>query len=230
MKFSALRSAVRAELGVTVYPIEGAHGRPHIYLTINTATLGQPGKACFYVGKHVGRDARYLGSGKHLQAAVRKYGTGAFQRVLLTLALDYDDKASGEHCEYEQRYLDRWRAADNPRFYNLSDSSGGGGENARKGAAALATLSPEQRREIGRKGALALNAALSPEQRQEYALRANAASQAARTPESEAYRLERLSAALVLRAALSPEQLRASAAKARAALAAKRALANGGAR
>ncbi|MEW5882355.1 MAG: hypothetical protein AB1761_18185 [Pseudomonadota bacterium] len=223
MKFSAIRSAIRAELGVTVHPVEGAHARPHIYLTINTATLGQPGMACFYVGKHVGRDARYLGSGKRLQAAIRKYGAGAFQRVLLTFALDYDDKASGEHCEYEQRYLDRWRVSDNARFYNLSDSSGGGGENGRRAAAAArASLTPERLREVGRKGgckaAEALSSekrterarkaamALTPEQRSAMGRKSALALNAARTPECEAYRLERVRVAVATKRAAALAQ------------------------
>jgi group I intron endonuclease len=81
----------------------------YVYMTTNLTN----GKS--YVGKHTGRlDDSYLGSGKHLNRAIQKYGKGNFKKVILEVC------KNDEHAyEREVYWVEFYDAVKNPNFYNL---------------------------------------------------------------------------------------------------------------
>ena len=75
----------------------------------------------WYIGKHNGSDPNYMGSGKILKQAYKKYGLENFEKIIL------------ESCSSEQSLNDRekfWIADTNattdPNSYNLANGGGGG--------------------------------------------------------------------------------------------------------
>lgn len=92
-----------------------------IYLTTNLYN----GKK--YIGKHYGFiDDNYLGSGKLLQRAIKKYGKENFCREILDFSLTEE-----ENCEKEKYYIALFNACENEMFYNIHE--GGAGGNTTKG-------------------------------------------------------------------------------------------------
>lgn len=79
-----------------------------------------------YIGKCQGSpESSYLGSGKYFKRAVRKYGIENFERKIIELC---DDPT--ELTQREQYWLDYYRAATDPMFYNVSPNAGGGHHGA----------------------------------------------------------------------------------------------------
>lgn len=62
--------------------------------------------------------ATYLGSGKALKRAVKKYGRDAFTRTIIEECEDRD-----KMIERENHYLDKYDAANNPDFYNIQPTA-----------------------------------------------------------------------------------------------------------
>jgi group I intron endonuclease len=96
----------------------------HFYVYMTTNLIN--GKT--YIGKRAGRlDDNYIGSGKHLNLAIQKYGKGNFKKAILEVC-DSDEHA----YEREAYWVERFDAVKNPNFYNLcSGGTGTGfGENS----------------------------------------------------------------------------------------------------
>lgn len=75
----------------------------------------------WYIGKHIGSDPNYMGSGKILKHAYKKHGLENFEKIIL------------ESCSSEQELNERekyWIASTNattdPASYNLADGGSGG--------------------------------------------------------------------------------------------------------
>jgi hypothetical protein len=80
-----------------------------------------------YIGKYEGKETdRYLGSGKLLRRAIKKYGEDQFERMIL------EKFNSAEECrEGEKKWIARFDATSDPQFYNIA--SGGEGGNTFQG-------------------------------------------------------------------------------------------------
>lgn len=105
----------------------------YIYITTNLIN----GKK--YIGKHYGYpDDSYLGSGKLLQRAIRKYGKENFSKEILDFS-----KTEEENCEKEKYYIALFDACHNDMFYNIHE--GGNGGNTTEG------LSIEQKLALSKK-------------------------------------------------------------------------------
>lgn len=104
-----------------------------IYITTNLIN----GKK--YIGKHFGYvDDDYLGSGKLLKKAIKKYGKEAFKREIIDFS-----QTEEENCEKEQYYISLFDACHNDLFYNIHE--GGAGGNTTEG------LSLEEKLELSKK-------------------------------------------------------------------------------
>lgn len=87
-----------------------------IYLTTNLATNEK------YIGKHCGDiNDNYLGSGKILQRAIKKYGKENFKREIL-----YISKNAQENNEKEKEFIKAFNAVEDKKFYNISEGGDGG--------------------------------------------------------------------------------------------------------
>lgn len=87
-----------------------------IYLTINLITNEK------YIGKHCGDiNDNYLGSGKILQRAIKKYGKENFKREIL-----YISKNAQENNEKEKEFIKAFNAVEDRTFYNISEGGDGG--------------------------------------------------------------------------------------------------------
>jgi group I intron endonuclease len=109
----------------------------YVYMTTNLIN----GKN--YIGKRKGRlDDGYIGSGKHLKAAIRKYGEGSFRKAILEVCRD------DEHAYIREAYwVDYHDAVKNPNFYNLV-YGGEGFDSGENHPMYGKTLSDETRRKI----------------------------------------------------------------------------------
>lgn len=88
----------------------------YIYMTTNL----QNGKK--YIGKHFGElDDSYLGSGKLLRQAIKKYGKENFVKEILDLA-----SSEEENCLKEKYYIALFDATQNEMFYNIAEGGEGG--------------------------------------------------------------------------------------------------------
>ena len=88
-----------------------------IYVTENKTT----GK--LYVGQHIQWDKYYLGSGKYLKRAIKKYGRKNFQKHIIDLA-----KTQQELDEKETVYINEvFNAVESDNWYNLKDGGQTGG-------------------------------------------------------------------------------------------------------
>ena len=87
-----------------------------IYLTTNLITNEK------YIGKHCGdENDNYLGSGKILQRAIKKYGKENFKREIL-----YISKNAQENNEKEKEFIKVFNAVEDRTFYNISKGGDGG--------------------------------------------------------------------------------------------------------
>lgn len=147
-----------------------------IYMTTNRIN----GKK--YIGKHTGElNDDYIGSGLLLKRAVAKHGRENFSREILAIA---EDKEALEILE--KHYIQKFEAAGNPIFYNLTE--GGTGGNT------LQSLSPEQLRERSHKISEYFQS-LSSEQREKISeQRSKSVSLARSNPELEQKRIAALKA------------------------------------
>lgn len=86
---------------------------------------------CINGKKYIGRDANanpsYLGGGRRLKIAIRKYGRDNFIKITLRKCPDKEDR-----LYWEQYYLDLYNAKNNPNLYNISPSSLWGAEGTGK--------------------------------------------------------------------------------------------------
>lgn len=107
-----------------------------IYVTVNKVN----GKK--YVGQHTKWNPEYIGSGKYLWRAIRKYGIENFERYIIDLA-----KTQNELDEKETWYINEGFGLNTARsrdWYNIKDGAQNGGN-------AFAGLSEEEMEEVGRK-------------------------------------------------------------------------------
>jgi hypothetical protein len=92
-----------------------------VYMTIN----------CINGRRYIGRDRytrkSYLGGGRYIKEAIKKYGKRNFIRIILRRCSTLDDLMF-----WEQHYIDLYQASKNKRFYNISGSSRGGGDPLNK--------------------------------------------------------------------------------------------------
>jgi len=95
--------------------------RPHVYVTVFLDRVGATDKAWMYIGRHSAGRMTYRGSGKHLLAAVKKYGRDRFVRFVV----EYTAAPGRNSCPVEQKWIDRLCVVDDVRFFNLLSSSGG---------------------------------------------------------------------------------------------------------
>ena len=90
--------------------------RYFIYITTNNIN------ECKYIGKHFGyEDDSYLGSGKVLKRAIKKYGKENFSREII----EFNDSEE-KNCEREKYYIALYNAVTNPIFYNIHEGGNGG--------------------------------------------------------------------------------------------------------
>jgi hypothetical protein len=87
----------------------------YIYKTTNKIT-GQ-----YYIGKHVGNNPGYLGSGVYLKAAIKKYGKENFEKVIL------QECASKKELDLaEKKWIAEYGAVQDFQSYNLAEGGEGG--------------------------------------------------------------------------------------------------------
>lgn len=86
-----------------------------IYITTNKIN----GKR--YIGKHTKNDPNYLGSGKYLNNAIRKYGIENFSRKIV-----YEAKSIEELDFAEKLFIRAFNAVKSPLFYNIAEGGTGG--------------------------------------------------------------------------------------------------------
>jgi group I intron endonuclease len=91
-----------------------------VYITINLIN----GKK--YIGKDVANRRYYLGSGKILKVAIKKYGKENFIKEILA-EVDTKEKLS----EMETYYIEYYKACDSDLFYNIAQGGLGGGAQGR---------------------------------------------------------------------------------------------------
>lgn len=88
-----------------------------VYLWINLINGKQ------YIGSHWGTETdSYRGSGVLFKKSVRKHGILNFRRIILEY---YNGTSRIELFEIEEMYLKRLNVAKNPKYYNMTNSSGG---------------------------------------------------------------------------------------------------------
>lgn len=75
-----------------------------------------------YIGKYEGKETdNYLGSGKLLKRAIKKYGSGKFKRVVLERHSNVKDCREGE-----KKWIKLFNADTSRRFYNIAKGGEGG--------------------------------------------------------------------------------------------------------
>jgi hypothetical protein len=74
----------------------------------------------WYIGKHNGSDPNYLGSGKILKTAIKKYGKENFEKIILEEVIHEDINLR------EQYWISKTNAVENPMSYNLASGGEGG--------------------------------------------------------------------------------------------------------
>ena len=100
----------------------------YVYLTTNNIN----GKK--YIGMTTRNNPNYLGSGKLIKRAIKKYGRENFSVSILEHANAFE-----ELCELEKYYIEKYNAIERDDFYNIHE--GGNGGNTMKGY----TLAQKQR-------------------------------------------------------------------------------------
>lgn len=87
-----------------------------VYLTTNIID----GKK--YVGMCKNTHSKnYLGSGKYLKFAIKKYGRDAFNRTILEECDTYDNL-----CKAEKMWIEHFNAVNSEQFYNITEGGFGG--------------------------------------------------------------------------------------------------------
>ena len=74
----------------------------------------------FYIGKQIDDDIEYLGSGKILRLAIKKYGKDNFKKEILEIC------NSDELDEREKYWINYYNAADGNDGYNITTGGNGG--------------------------------------------------------------------------------------------------------
>lgn len=74
-----------------------------------------------YIGLCTREDPNYLGSGKLIKQAIKKYGKNNFSREILEECEDFDLL-----CEREIYWIDKYNAVESDNYYNLSYGGNGG--------------------------------------------------------------------------------------------------------
>lgn len=80
-----------------------------------------------YIGYCTRNDDNYLGSGKLLHQAIKKYGKHNFDRKILE-----ECNTIEEVCNAEKKWIDYYNAVDSNNFYNIGDGGYGGNPVALK--------------------------------------------------------------------------------------------------
>ena len=75
----------------------------------------------WYIGKTNGKDPNYMGSGKLLKQAQRKYGLENFEKIILE-SVDNEQQLN----EREQHWIAETNAVNDPQSYNLAQGGEGG--------------------------------------------------------------------------------------------------------
>lgn len=86
-----------------------------IYLTTNLISNKK------YIGMCTRDDDNYLGSGKHLKYAIKKYGKENFKREILQICTNIK-----ELCEAEAYWINKYNAVESKDFYNINCGGLGG--------------------------------------------------------------------------------------------------------
>lgn len=92
-----------------------------------------------YIGLCTRDDEDYLGSGKLIKEAIRKYGKKNFEREILEECDDFDAL-----CEREIYWINKYDAVNNDNFYNLSYGGSAGDSKLLKEY--WSSMTPEQRK------------------------------------------------------------------------------------
>ena len=75
--------------------------------------------------KYIGKDAKncdsYIGSGKHLKCAIKKYGRENFQKTIIETCNDLSHLA-----EREKFWIEYYDAVNSPKYYNMMVGGEGG--------------------------------------------------------------------------------------------------------
>lgn len=75
-----------------------------------------------YIGKYEGKETdKYLGSGKLLRRAIKKYGESNFQRIILERYQTVTETRSGEI-----HWIAKFNAVESDEFYNIAEGGEGG--------------------------------------------------------------------------------------------------------
>jgi len=93
-----------------------------------------------YIGMCTREDDNYLGSGKIIKSAIKKYGRENFKRLILERCETIEDLSKAE-----QKWIDKYDAVNSNEFYNLS--YGGYGGNPKTVKEYWDNLSTEERSE-----------------------------------------------------------------------------------
>ena len=96
-------------------------GNMFIYITTNIVN----GKK--YIGMCTRDDRNYIGSGKLLKDAIKKYGKENFKRDIIEECCDFKTL-----CEREKYWIDYYDAVNSDDFYNLIDGGLGGNADTLK--------------------------------------------------------------------------------------------------
>jgi group I intron endonuclease len=86
-----------------------------IYMTTNLVN----GKK--YIGRDSKNNPKYIGSGRLLKKAIKKYGKSSFKKEILEVCSSYE-----ELIKREEYWLNYYDVGNNPIFYNANNCSNGG--------------------------------------------------------------------------------------------------------
>ena len=94
-----------------------------IYITTNQVN----GKKYIGKKKYNKKSDNYLGSGKHLKNAIKKYGKESFARKIISVGYNANDLS-----ELEIYYIDKYDAVNSQDYYNIASGGEGGNTFAGK--------------------------------------------------------------------------------------------------
>lgn len=122
------------EIPFCINNIEALRG---LYMFIYKTTNKVNGKK--YIGLCTRDDKNYLGSGKLIKEAIKKYGKKNFEREILEECDNFDTL-----CEREIYWINKYDAVNNDNFYNLSYGGSAGDSKLLKEY--WSSMTPEQRK------------------------------------------------------------------------------------